>query len=277
MCAYIRAKGKSGKNFKISVEDKHKYYNFDEQNLVVFKTDATNVDAESTGGGYAIGVSSNNANLRNFAQFALSSNVVISQGTGEDQRVGNKVFMKFLNFTYSIHFNGANFITNFPQGSINDAYYRFRVMVVKFDNALVITPSFFKDWFRDTFTYYRAVNVSGGARVPYQSVQTKRMRESTLHTGKFKILYDKSFKMGKKKVVKMSSVAIKTNTNLNFNTLNNSPTDESFKNIYAFVIGPGNNFLDMDCISQDKTLNFSTEYVNAFTVNAVLKYEWYDM
>lgn len=276
MCAYIRAKGKGGKNFKITVEDKHKYHNYNDETIVMYKTDPLADDAFITGAGYAIGYD-DTAGLGNFVFYDLSYAVSISQGTGEGQRIGNKVFMKYLNFTYSINFDGNTFINRLPQGTINDSFYRFRTMIVRFDSDEAITGGYIRDWFRDTFTYFRSVNLGGGSQLVFQSVHTKRKRESTAYTGRFEILYDKMFKMGKKKVVKMSSVPIAINQNINFDPSTGQITDDNFKNIYAIVIGPCNSYLDMDCISQDKTLNFSTSYYGPFTVNAVLKYEWYDM
>lgn len=259
--AKIQARSKFGKKFNISVEDKHKYINFNTQPIRVNKPDGNKIDDN----GFCIGVS-------NLTLFELTDNITITQGTAEDQRVGNKIFMKFLHWTYNIYFEGNSLITNFPHGTITDFYARFRVMVVKFETAM--SEQDIVDWFKATYIYFKTAGNNDNTII--QSVHQTKMRESTVFTGKFKILYDKKFKMGRKKSVKMSNVPIKINQNLNFDSTNHV-TDETFKYIYGLIIGPCNNRLDMDAISSDSAARFSSEYKELATVGGVLKYEYYDL
>lgn len=260
--ATIQAKSKFGKNFKISVEDKHKYINFNSQPIRINKLDGTKVDDN----GLCIGVS-------NLTLFELTDNIQIAQGTAEDQRIGNKVFMKFLHWTLDMYLNGPNLITTFPHGTIVDFYARFRVMVVKFQQQM--SEQDIVDWFKATYIYFKTAGTNNHTII--QSVHQTKMRESTAYTGKFKILYDKKFKMGRKKSVKITNIPIKINQNLNFDNTTNHPTDDNFKYIYGIVIGPCNNALDLDSISTDGANRMGTAYVDFAEVGGVLKYEYYDM
>lgn len=262
--ATIQARSKYGKRFTISVEDKHQYINFDSQTIRLNKMRTDTIDDN----GYCIG-----QNV--IARFELSDNITITQGPGEEQRIGNKVFMKFLHWTYSICLNGESIIQNLSHGELIDLFMRFRVMVVKFDTAM--TKQDLVDWFKGTYIYFRQFTVSGGGTTYEQSVHQTKLRESTPWTGKFKILYDKKIKMGKKKNVKISNISVAIKQNLNFDNTSNRCTDGSFKYIYGLVIGPCFNNLDTDAVSADKTYNFSTNYVPLAYVNGVLKYEYYDM
>lgn len=263
--ATINAKSKFGKNFKISVEDKHKYINFTDQ---VIRLNKIRTDT-SDDNGWCIG-----QNV--LARFELSDNITVAQGTAETERIGNKIFMKFLHWTYSICLDSGSYIANLSHGQNIDTYFRFRVMVVKFNKAM--TEQDICDWFRNTYIYFRKYTPEGeNTEITQQSVHQTKLRESTEFTGKFKILYDKKIKLGKKKTVKMSNIPLKINQNLNFDNTNNQCTDAAFKYIYGIIIGPCYNQLDTDTITADKSWHFSAGWVDLAHVNGVLKYEYYDM
>ena len=257
--AKILARSKTGKKFNIAVEDKHKYGNFTQQIIRLNHPDNTKNDDN----GYIIG-----QNV--LAKFDLSDYVTITQGTGEDQRIGNKVFMKWLHWTYSISFDADSMLTNLPHGTLFDFFARFRVMVVKFDKAM--TEQDIVDWFKATYVYFR---VTGSTFV--QSTHQTKMRESTVYTGKFKILYDKKIKMGRKKSVKLSNIPIRINQNLNFDPSTNKPTDENFKYIYGLIIGPSYNEIDLDATSYNSSTRFSQSAVDFANTGGMLKYEYYDL
>lgn len=261
--ATINARSKFGRNFKISVEDKHKYINFDNQIIRLNKLSSASIDNN----GWCIGQDV-------LARFELTDNITITQGPGEDQRIGNKIYMKFLHWTYSICLNGGSIIQNLSHGELIDMFMRFRVMVVKFNTAM--TEQDLCDWFKGTYIYFNTVNITGGGQTIQQSVHQTKLRESTPYTGKFKILYDKKIKLGKKKTVKIANIPIQIKQNLNFDE-NNACTDASFKYIYGLVIGPCYNNLDLDAVSADKAYNFSVARVDLAYVNGVLKYEYYDI
>lgn len=261
--ATIQAKSKFGKNFKISVEDKHSYINFDYQVIRLNKMRTDTPDDN----GYCIGQNTT-------ARFELTDNITITQGPQETQRIGNKIYMKFLHWTYSICLNGSSLIANLSHGQLIDTYFRFRVMVVKFNKAM--SEQDLCDWFKATYIYFKKIDITPEGQTLQQSVHQTKLRESTPYTGKFKILYDKKIKLGKRKTVKMSNISIPIKQNLNFND-NNHVTDETFKYVYGLVIGPCYNNLDTDAITCDKTANFGPNYVELAYVNGVLKYEYYDI
>ena len=262
--ASIQARSKFGKSFKISVEDKHKYINFTDQIIRLNKIRTDTGDDN----GWCIGQNC-------LARFELTDNITIAQGTQEDQRIGNKIFMKFLHWTYSICLDGASYIANISHGQNIDTFLRFRVMVVKFNTSM--TEQDICDWFKATYIYFNTVNITPSGSTIQQSVHQTKLRESTIYTGKFKILYDKKIKLTKKKTIKMANIPIKIKQNLNFDNTSNGCTDATFKYIYGLVIGPCYNQLDTDTITTDKSWHFSTSSVDLAHVNGVLKYEYYDL
>lgn len=268
--AKIVAKSKYGKKFNISVEDKHGYYNFPEQVIIINHTDKTGYPGDINNNGYCIGAN-------NISLYDITRNIIISQGSNESQRIGNKVYMKFLHFTYALSLIGDTIITHLNYGTNADMFMRFRVMVVKFDNAKTITRNEVVNWFRDTYIYFRNHTLSDGTTiVQEQSIHQTKLRESTEWTGKFKILYDKKIKMGKKKTVKIANISIPIKQNLTFDNSNNKCTDDNFNNIFAIIIGPGCNELDVDAVGADKIYNWNTDR-NIANTRAVLKWEYYDM
>lgn len=255
--AYIYAKSKGHRTFKVAVEDKHRYYNFNEKNIATYKEDQTN------GAGF-------HPIANNFTYYGISDYMKLSPGTDEDQRVGNKVYMKFNDITYGIYMNGDILTTNFPHGTINDLYFRCRVMLVKFDR--VMTSTDLANWFEQTFTYFRLIN-----NYPLQSVHWDKKRESTPWTGLFNIIYDKKITMGKSKSIKMKTIHWIINQNVNFDNTYNTITDESINNTYLIFIGPSCLKYDMDGISRDRLNTAATASVNPLTVNVCMKYEYYDV
>ena len=265
--AYIYARTKSGKGFKMGVEDKHIYYNLTPEYIYLNKSVAPANTELNINNKYCI--TTNKLN-----QYDISSNFVIAQGTDENQRIGNKVFLKFVHLTYSITLNGDIYINNLSHSQAIDTYFRFRVMVVQFNESMSSTD--IRDWFKATYTYMRTQAIHSGT-VPVQSVHTAKLRESTTYTGNFNILYDKKTCLKKNKTVKMSTISIPIKQNINFENSTNKPTDESMKHIYLIIIGPCCNELDMDTISNDKTTSFSTGDLPTFTTQGVFKYEYYDL
>lgn len=265
--AYIYARTKSGKGFKLGVEDKHIYHNYQDYYIYVNKNPGN--DAQVTLDSlnpYCI-------NPLKFVSFDITHNFVLPQGTDENERIGNKVFLKFIDLTYYISLRGEAYINNFSHGQAIDSYYRFRVMVVQFDDYM--TETNIADWFRTTYTYFRTKAVYQN-NLPLQSVHTAKLRESTPYTGTFKILYDKKTCLKKNKTVKMSTIRLPIKMNVNFENTNNKPTDESMKNIHLLVIGPCYNELDMDAVSNDQTKALTSD-VPLFNTACVSKFEYYDL
>lgn len=251
----------------MDIEDKHIYYNLTPEYIYLNKSVAPANTELNINNKYCI--TTNKLN-----QYDISSNFQIQQGTDENQRIGNKVFLKFVHLTYSITLSGDIYINNLSHSQAIDTYFRFRVMVVQFNESMSSTD--IRDWFKATYTYMRTQAIHSGT-VPVQSVHTAKLRESTPYTGSFNILYDKKTCLKKNKTVKMSTISIPIKMNVNFDNSTNKPTDESMKHIYLIIIGPCCNELDMDTISNDKTTTFSTGDLPTFTTQGVFKYEYYDL
>lgn len=265
--AYIYARSKSGKPFKMGIEDKHIYHNYSEAGLYVGKNLKNDSTTEmTTSNPYCI-------NSSKLASYNITGGFVVPRGTDENQRVGNKVFLKFIDITYEIRMSPTSYINSFSHGQAIDAYFRCRVMVVQFDAGKTETD--LADWFRDTYTYFSTRAIHNDT-APLQSVHTAKLRESTTHTGAFRILYDKKICIKKNKTVKMSTIRLPIKMNVNFENDYNKPTDESMKNIYLIVIGPCYNEVDMDTISYDKTASIAADTLLFYT-GCVAKYEYYDL
>lgn len=265
--AYIYARTKTGKGFKLGVEDKHMYHNF--QDYYIYVNNNPGNDA-------AVTMDSHNPyciNNLKFVSFDITHQFIVPQGTDENQRIGNKVFLKFIDLTYYIDIIGNALINSFSHGQAVDTYFRFRVMVVQFDDYM--TESNISDWFRATYTYFRTKAIYNNT-APLQSVHTAKLRESTPYTGTFKILYDKKTCLKKNKTVKMSTIRLPIKMNVNFENTNNKPTDETMKNIHLLVIGPCYNELDMDAVSNDQTKTIQND-VALFNTGCVAKFEYYDL
>lgn len=259
-----------GKVMPIKIEPKHFYTHSivnDELPIYVYKP-VYNQNEENTVG---LGVSKYNTYL-----IYNTNNIYIPQGTSEDQRVGNKVNIKSIAITLYIYFNSTPLIANFSHGQMIDTWFNFRIMSVKFDQQMTTTD--LAQWYRDTFIYYRTVSVSGGDKYPFQSNYMDKLRESTPWTGSFNILYDKKIKMTKFNSALQLSFSIPFSGNVNFDNTNNKPTDnQGINNIYTFIIGPSNVFLDMDPVSADKCLVLGTGESNLFYYNSNIKLIYYDV
>lgn len=262
--AYLYAKSKYGKRFAVSVEDKHRYYNGDEKSIPVYKEN----DQSAEGPGFCPFSS-------NFTIYNIGSNMKIPQGNDENQRVGNKVYLKFADITYGIYMQGDVLTNTFPHGTINDLFMRCRVMLVKFDD--VMTSGDLANWFQDTYTYFRTVGVAGGGNKPLQSVHWDKMRESTKWTGTFKIIYDKKITLTRSKCMKLKTIHWVINRNTTYENTYNDITDEDLKNVYLLFIGPSCIRYDLDAISRDRVNAWNTNYTNPLKVNMCMKYEYYDI
>lgn len=209
-----------------------------------------------------------------------TNTITINQGTGEDQRIGNKVNIKSVSLVLNLHMEPTALINNFGHSELVDMKFHFRLMCVKFNSPLDTTGEAekFADWYRNTFIYYRTVSVTGGAKMPVQSNWMDKIRNSSEYTGSFKILYDKKFSLSKFKTVKQKQINLPINGNATFDNDNNRLTqNQKLSNIYTFLIGPSNNWLDMDAISTDKTEHLGTGYANLFIYNANIKTIYYDV
>lgn len=209
-----------------------------------------------------------------------TNTITVSQGTAEDQRIGNKVNIKSVSLVLNLHMNPTSLVNDFGHSELVDMKFHFRLMCVKFNSPLSTADEAenFADWYRNTFIYYRTVSVTGGDKMPFQSNWMDKMRNSTDYTGSFKILYDKKFSLSKFKTVKQKQINLPINGNATFdNDTNQLTLNQKLSNIYTFLIGPSNNWLDMDVVSTGKAEALSNNYSSLFIYNANIKTIYYDV
>lgn len=262
---------KGKKVMPIKIEEKHIYEHTatvnTETSLSVYKPDA-NAAADNV-----VGYGVNRGNIHTLYN---SNNLHITQGTAENQRIGNKVNVKSLSIALYIRFNSNILISTFSHGQLIDTFFNFRIMTVRFDQPMSSTD--LAQWYRETFIYYRLVDISAGEQYPYQSNWMDKLRESTRWTGSFQILNNKKFQLTKTRSVIQMNYNVPLKGNVNFDNTSNRPTDnQKFSNVYVFLIGPSNAYLDMDAVSTDKVLNMANADATLFYLQANIKTIYYDM
>lgn len=321
MSYYVKAyKGRNKLN--IPVEEKHKYYSsisdheYYDLNPVSSET-TSNLSlimyqsGMSSGAGYQAYYDSN-LNRNCMVLWNGNTQMNISQGTAEDQRIGDKIYLKSLQMLINIQlkqpalkfFNsetfdstkfssviGSNYYTfqDILSGeSITPAKFKFRLMLVRFEDTDFQDTSI-NDWFNTTFVpqYYIGQYINDSAAAVTN--QSKMLRESTVYTGKFKILADRSFTLNSKKGHKFVKFDWNFKQNLTLND-NNVPTNDDFKGLRLLLFGPALMISDINGIAFSKMAEFWEKsagqsnaailrgYVShAFTVQMNKKFTYYDM
>lgn len=319
MSYYVKAyKGKSKLN--IPVEEKHKYitttgnHEYYDLNTI---DDATNLSlimyqaGMNTGAGYQAYYSTN-LNRNCMVLWNGNTQFTLTQGTKEDQRIGNKVYLKSLQMLINVQlkqpalkfFNCENFDTSKFSSVVGTDYYKFqdilsgeaitpakfkfRLMLVRFEDTTFQDTSI-NDWFNSTFVpqYYvgnDAVDAFGAI-----TNQSKMLRESTTYTGKFQILYSKSFTVNSKKGHKFVKFDWNFKENLTLNS-NNVPTNDDFKGMRLLLFGPTLMTNDVNGAAFNKMAEFWEKTANetnaallrgyvshAFSILSNKKYTYYDM
>lgn len=319
MSYYVKAyKGKSKLN--IPVEEKHKYYTTNGNHYYYDLNtidDSTNLSlimyqaGMSTGAGYQAYYDSN-LNRNCMVLWNGNTQLSVSKGTGEDQRIGNKIYMKSIQMLINIQlkqpalkfFNSATFDASKFSSVIGTDYYlfqdilsgeaitpakfKFRLMLVRFEDTN-FQDNAINDWFNGSYVpqFYVGNNlIDAEGAVTNQS---KMLRESTVYTGKFNILYDKSFTLNSKKGHKFIKFDWNIKENITLNE-NNAPTNDDFKGLRLLLFGPALMTNDINGVAFSKMAEFWEKtaglsnisllrgYVShAFTVLTNKKYTYYDM
>lgn len=267
--AYKITARRGNKKMNIKLESKHKYYNTG-TTFYLYKADSSQATIDG-----CRGYQPTTGNVEML--WDSNNHLVLPQGTGEDQRIGNKVNVKGINCVVEIHLHGGNISSYLSHGELIDFKTRWRIMAVKFDKVLIDPETNLAQWFRDTFIYTN-ITVGTGVNPQNQSVWMDKLRESTPWTGSFKILADKKFKLGKGKTNKIFNFNLKINSDVNFeNTLNKPTANQFFSNIYIFIISPSNNWADLDAISTAKINNLGTAQLEIGHADMNVKAVYYDM
>ena len=266
MSSYKIYAKKGKKVMPIKIEEKH-YYNNIRNDIQIYQiTYGSAMPIENFKG---MGVNRSNVYI-----IHNSNNTSVSQGTGENQRVGNKINIKSISFTCQMNFVSNNLVTYFSHSQMIDTNFHFRIMTVKFNQQMTDTD--IGKWFRESHIYYFNETGSDGS-MPVCSNWTNKLRESTPWTGQFKILMDKKFSMTKSDSFKQISFTIPVKGQVNFDNTSNRPTDNQyFSNIYTFIMTPAFYKADMDPISHDKAENLTTDRL-LFQFRSNIKTIYYDV
>lgn len=109
-------------------------------------------------------------------------------GSGESDRIGNKIDNVQLRIEYNINLLSYKFQllpSTLSTSSDNQFFMKFRVMVIDIPDEDQLANQEASNYFKDMFTYLEGTN--------QQSVHTTSLRVSGPHTSGFKLLYDKMY------------------------------------------------------------------------------------
>lgn len=257
------------KTMPIKLESKHYYDNL---NYIYINLYKSNVSSAAT----AIDLRGMGPTTDNITIINNTNNIHIVKGTGEENRIGNKVNLKGINMVLGLSFVTDAIATYLSHSESCKMVFNFRIMTVKFDQQMSRTD--IARWYQETFIYYRLINLSGGDKFPKQSNWMDKKRDSTKWTGSFSILKDKKFTLDKEHSFTQFNYNLGFNKDVNFDNTSNNPTENQYiSNIYTFLIAPSNNFYDMDAVSQSKVENFATASQAIWGLEGNIKYIYYDM
>lgn len=315
--SYVIKAYKKGSKLNIPVEDKHKYntqaeahnyYTFQatipskKWSLIPYTAAYTDLGAAGYGAVW-------NDNKHNIELLWTGEQLSTQTGTGVDQRIGNKIFLKNLTILINIYltesakrfFNAeyvnftdlntdgttlAGFTNHLKEEGKTPAKFKFRLMLIKFDDAMDKTN--IVNWFNTIYVpqYYGG----NGITMPAISNQSKMLRESCNYTGKFRIMYDKSFSINSKKGHKFIKFSYDFKRNLTADDINGKITDDDFKNLRLILFSPTllNNDINGIALSKfsdylEKTVSLSNAatlrnwVVDAFWGETNIKYKYYDL
>lgn len=262
---------KGSKSMPITIESKHYYDNLSYMTWSLYKSNLADTPSPTLDNVVGYG-----PNRFTIGIIHNTNNFHVVQGTGEADRTGNKVNLKGINMVLTLHFLQNTIPTYLSHSESVLMNFNFRIMTVKFED--IMTDTDIARWYRETYIYTRNINITGGDKYPQQSNWMDKKRESTAWTGSFDIIKDYKFTLDKYHTTTQFNYDLGFNTDVNFDNTSNRPTDDQeISNIYTFMIGPSNNFLDMDAISMSKVESLSTSYIDAFVLEGNIKYIYYDI
>lgn len=250
---------KGKKALRIKVEEKHKYFN--SPGYISWNAyDATAIDEYAT--------------QYNFSTIHTSNSFTLTRGPTSSNLIGDKVHLNKIDYTICLYVNSAALTDEIPHGDNFDFWEKCRLMVVHFDSVMDNTA--LANWFKTSYIYYYLVG--DDAAKPAQSVHQNRLRESSLYTGRFKILYDLSIELSKQQSVKQLSFSLTPNKDITFDS-NGNVVNTDFKNTYFFLIGPINYKFDVDARTTEMTMRaqFNQNNIINISYNANIKYTYYDL
>lgn len=270
---YVKAR-KHGKSLNIPIEEKHLY-----TQLVATSDQAAG--CYQYGYLYKLNESGSSSMCPHNEAFkiignASSSTFQLTNRTGGDGRIGDKVQLVNVDHYINICLDGASISGTLAHGNMVDMEFKFRLMTVKFEETM--SDLALAKWWADTRIYngkYTGGNPSQPSKI--SSVWTDTLSESNSYTGKFKIIHDEKFTLSKNHTSTMKHIHLSPKMNLTFNE-NNGVTNDDFKFTYTFIVMPLEYRMDMDCVSQDiMTREGTPNSVRLILYNSETKYTYYDL
>lgn len=262
---------KGKKTMPIKLESKHFYNNLPFSYLYLYKANTSIPTITSPDDVKGYGPNKNTIQI-----IHNTNNIHVQRGTAEDQRVGNKINIKGVNMVLVIRFIKDVIPNHLSHSEAVLMKFNFRIMTVKFDQ--IMTNTDIARWYQQSYIYTRLINISGGDNYPQQSNWMDKLRDSTPWTGSFSILKDKKFVLDKNHTVTMINYNLGFNKDVNFDNTSNNPTDNQYiSNIYTFIIGPSNNYYDMDAVSQQKVEDLAVDSIPVWALEGNIKTIYYDM
>lgn len=109
-------------------------------------------------------------------------------GSGESDRIGNKIDNVQLRLEYNINLSSYKFQllpSTLSTSSDNQFFMKFRVMVIDIPDEDNLSNETASNYFKDMYTYLDSTNA--------QSIHTTSLRVSGPHTSGFRIIHDKMY------------------------------------------------------------------------------------
>lgn len=315
--SYVIKAYKKGSKLNIPVEDKHKYdtqsethdyYTFEPTTpgkilgLIPYSAAYTTLGAAGYGAVW-------NTYDHNMEMLWGGGYLTTAEGTGVDQRIGNKIYLKNMTILINLYMTEAakrffnceyvnytdlntdatslsGFTNHLKEEGESPCKFKFRLMLVRFDTSM--TRENMATWFNTIYVpqYY----AGAGQTMPAVTNQSTMLRESCDYTGKFKILYNKSFTLNSKKGHKFIMFNYNFKKNLTADGANGQITDDDFKNLRLIIFSPTLLVNDMNGIAyskfsdyMEKTASLSNAatlrnyVVRPFYIETNTKYKFYDL
>ena len=184
---------------------------------------------------------------------------LIPVGNSHSERHGNRITVTSLrvkvnmemnpDFIVDVHnpFTGALANVNNYSYQTVLRFFKFRYMVVEFDEDIVMTNLKLYQWFKRTYCWYepRVSSADQPDNDPV-SVHSNILHETTEWTGKFNILCDKCFSLKSNKPSLSFDITVPMNRQYVYDESDTTGEGLLFPNIWCFIIPPLSSVVDID-------------------------------
>lgn len=250
---YAKSKGRT---LQLTIEEKHKYNNLAMTNITL--------PMVANGDGYRCTGST-------IHKLFDISNIRFTRGTGASEVIGDKINLKNIQFNYDFSLKGNDLIDHFPHGDLVDLRFDFRLLVVSFENPMI--DNAIAEWFNRNYVPIELQADGSASRI---SNQTSYLRESTNDTGKFKIIDDRKFSLGKKCNRYTYNFNWKLNKTCTLESNAGQILNEDLTNTYVILFTPMLYRYDVDAVTSDQWYSIDNNY-NIAVKSGFAKLTYYDI